>query len=449
MIQRDAPPEPGPVRPYRFPPVAGARLGNAMEVRVAHMLPFKLVTAMIVLRAGETTVPDGLDGLAVLTGDALEGGTTQRSSTDLARRLEDIGASFGAMTGWDSTTVAVSCLAEHLGDAMPLLAEMVRSPSFEAAEFDRYRSQRTATAVHRSMDPASLATDSHARFVYRTGDAYARPVAGTEATLGTVTPDDAHEFVANRYGPPQAGVVIVGDVETAEAIELVEREFADWGGAVGASPAPAIQDEGRGRRVHVVHRPGSVQSEIRVGHVGVSRCIEDYLALNVVNLVLGGSFSSRLNLNLRERHGFTYGVRSSFAARRGRGPFVVSTAVDNAATAAAVREIVQEIEAIAESGPTGEEVQAATSYLAGVFPLRMATTGQLASRIAGLMVFDLPDDYYQSYQHRVREVTRDQAATAAATYVRPGELCTVVVGDADAVAPGLEDLKIGPVTVHR
>jgi len=183
--------------------------------------------------------------------------------------------------------------------------------------------------------------------------------------------------------------------------------------------------------------------------VGVSRSIEDYFALIVVNLVLGGSFSSRLNLNLRERHGFTYGVRSSFAARRGRGPFVVSTAVDNAATAAAVREIVQEIEAIAESGPTGEEVQAATSYLAGVFPLRMATTGQLASRIAGLLVFDLPDNYYRSYQQSVREVTRARAATAAATYLRPRDLCTVVVGDADAVAPGLEDLKIGPVTVHR
>ncbi len=448
MTDRNTPPPPGPIRPYEFPAVVDDRLGNGMGVRVVHKLPFRLVTAMVVLRAGETSVSPGREGLALLAGHALEGGSTRLSGTRLARRLEDIGASFGTATGWDSTTVAVSCLAEHLGDAMPLLAEMVRSPAFDAAEFDRYKAQRLATAAHRRMDPASLAADSHARFIYAEGDTYARPVGGTETSLSTVESGHARDYAAARYGPAQAELVVVGDVESREARHIAEQGFGDWSAMVDPPPEAVVRGREPERAIHVVHRPGSVQSEIRLGHIGVSRFIEDYLPLTVVNLVLGGSFSSRLNLNLRERHGFTYGVRSMFAARRDRGPFAVSTAVENSVTAAAVREMVKEIEALAESGPTSGEVDAATRYLAGVFPLRMETTGQVASRIASLIVFGLPGDYYRSYRERVREVTRDDAAEAARRYIRPQTLRTVVVGDADAVGPGLEDLKIGPVTVH-
>lgn len=442
------PPQPGPIRPYEFPPVVDERLGNGMAVRVVRKRPFGLVTAMIVLRAGEASVPAGREGLAVLAGDALEGGTTRLSSTQLARRLEDIGACFGAATGWDSTTVAVSCLADNLVDAMPLLAEMVRSPAFAEAEFDRYKAQRLATAAHRGMDPASLAADFHARCVYGSGDTYARPLGGTEASLGVLKSYHAREYAAARYGPAQTAVVVVGDVESGEVLQLADRGFGDWSEQFAAPREAVVAGREPLRSIHVVHRPGSVQSEIRIGHVGVSRFIEDYLPLTVVNLVLGGSFSSRLNLNLRERHGFTYGVRSTFAARRNRGPFVVSTAVENSVTAAAVREILNEIEALRESGPTADEVEAATSYLAGVFPLRMEATGQVASRIAGLIVFGLPVDYYRDYRHNIREVTRDQASAAARRHIRPRELCTVVVGDADTIVPELEDLRIGPVTIH-
>ncbi len=419
-----------------------------MRVHIVQKRPFGLVTAMVVLRAGETAVSAGREGLAVLAGDALEAGTTRLSSIELAGRLEDIGASFGAATGWDSTTVAVSCLADNLADALPLLTEMVRSPTFPEVEFDRYKAQRLATATHRLMDPASLAADFHARCVYGEGDTYARALGGTEASLGALESGHAHEYVAARYGPAQAAVVVVGDVESKEVLQFADRGFGDWTTQLPAPPEAVVTGSAAVRSIHVVHRPGSVQSEIRVGHVGVSRFIEDYLPLTIVNLVLGGSFSSRLNLSLRERHGFAYGVRSTFAARRNRGPFVVSTAVENSVTAAAVMEIAREIEVLSESGPTAEEVAAATSYLAGVFPLRMESTGQIASRIAGLIVFGLPVDYYRDYRDNIREVTRKQAAAAARRHIRPRELCTVVVGDADVVARGLEDLKIGPVTVH-
>ena len=446
---RDAPPAAGRIRPFEFPPVARERLGNGLEVRLVSGVPVPVVTAMVVLRAGETAVPAGREGLAVLAGDALEGGTMRLSSRGLARALEDIGASFGAATGWDSTTVAVSCLAEHLPDAMPLLAEMVRSPVFAEEEFERYRAQRLATAAQRRMDPAALAADAHARFVFAEDGTYARPVGGTEASIGRIASGDARDFVAARYGPSEAALVVAGDVEEDEALAVAAAGLGDWSTVVGTVPAPVASPRQRERVVHVVHRAESVQSRIRVGHVGVPRSVEDYFALIVLNLVLGGSFSSRLNLSLRERHGFTYGVRSSFAPRRGPGPFAVSTAVGNAVTGAAIGGIFRAVEELVDAGPTRDEVAAATSYLAGVFPLRLETTGQIASRIAGMIIHDLPGDYYTTYRDRVREVTAKDAARAARRHIRPAELCTVVVGNADEVVPQLEGLGIGPVSVHE
>ena len=447
MSDRTVTPSPGAIRPYEFPAVTRERLGNGTQVCLVGV-PLPVVTAMVVLRAGETTVRARQAGLAVLSGDALEGGTARLSSRELAKALEDVGASFGAATGWDSTTVAVSCMAEHLPEAMPLLGEMVRSPAFETAEFDRYKAQRLATAAQRRMDPSALAADSHARFVFAPGGTYARPLGGTEDSLGGLDAGDARDFVAGRYGSAEAAVVMVGDLDPGEAMAIAEAGLGDWRREAGTVPEPSASPRRRERTVHVMHRPGSVQSQIRVGHVGVPRSVADYFPLMVLNLILGGSFSSRLNLNLRERNGFTYGVRSVFAARRGPGPFAVSTAVANAVTGAATAEIFKEIEALVAGGPAREEVETATSYLAGVFPLRMETTGQIASRIAQLIVYDLPEDYYRRYRDRVREVTRDQVAGAARQHIRPGELCTVVVGDADAVVPQLEALNIGAVVVR-
>lgn len=449
MSARRPPPAPGPIRRYEFPEIGGGRLGNGMEARVASQATFPIVTAMVVLRAGETAAAAEDAGLAVLAGDALEGGTERRSSVELARALEDIGASFGAATGWDSTTVAVSCQPEHLPRALPLLAEMVRRPAFEDGEFERYRQQRLATAVQRSMHPSALAADAHARFVFARGATYARPLGGTRASLARLGAGDAHAFAKRRYGPAEAAVVIVGDIDPAEATAAADEELGDWRRGVEPAPAPNARARSLGRAVHVVHRPGSVQSQIRVGHVGVPRSVDDYFATIVLNLILGGSFSSRLNLNLRERHGFTYGVTSSFAPRRGPGPFAVSTAVENAVTGAAAAEIFREIEGIVADGPDEDEVATACAYLAGVFPLRLETTGQVASRIAGMIVYGLDDDYYRTYRDRVRGVTREHVAEAARRHIRPDELCTVVVGDAGAVAEQLESLDIGPVHVHE
>ncbi len=440
-------PEPGPISEFRFPPVVSDVLKTGLRVCLVRC-PHRVVSAMIVIRAGETAVRKGQGGLALLTGYALEGGTTHRSSRQLAGALEGLGASFGAATGWDATTVAVFCQATHVGEAASLLAEMVRSPSFEDSEFERYRHQRLATTAQRAMDPDAMAADAHARFVYSGDSTYARPLGGSAESLNSLSATDAHAFVDTRYGPEEATLLLVGDVPKSRALEIAGDCLGDWLRSTAGSPEPIAVARDNTQVVHVVHRDGAVQSQLRVGHVGVRRSVPDYLALAVLNLILGGSFSSRLNLSLRERHGFTYGVRSMFAARRGAGPFAVATSVATDVTGVATREIIHEIQGLVESGPTGDEVDTAKTFMAGVLPLRLESAGQIASRIAQLIVHDLPLDYYQRYRDLVGAVTKEQVARAALRHLRPDELCTVIVGDAGSVVPQLEGEGLGPVVVH-
>ena len=240
---------------------------------------------------------------------------------------------------------------------------------------------------------------------------------------------------------------MVGDVDPGQVKTLAERHFGDWTGPAASRPAFTSRPRFASKRTLIVHRPGAVQSEIRIGHVGVPRASPDYFPLQIFNMILGGAFTSRLNLNLREKHGFTYGVRSGFAFRREAGPFTISTAVGTEVTADAVREAMMETERLVREGPTAEEVEATRDYIAGIFPLELETTGQIASKIAGIILYGLPDDYYATYRDHVRSVTPSEVAEASRRHVRPEELITVIVGDADQIHEPLSALDLGPIEV--
>lgn len=435
----DKPPPPGTARPFRFPEATEARLSNGMAVHVASGAAFPLAAAVLVMKAGEAAAPPGGGGLPSLCAAALEGGTTSLSAREVALGFEDIGAGFHISTTWDATVLSVSCLAERFPRALALLGQVVREPAFEDDEFDRCKARRLATVRQRAMDPAALAADAHARFVFGRRSPYGRPLGGTAESLGALEPAGARAFAESSYGPGHAALIVAGDVGVEETLAAAEDAWGGWRPREPPADPAGARPVADGRRIHVLHRPGSVQSEIRTGHVGVSRAEPDYVALQVFNLILGGAFSSRLNLNLRERHGFTYGARSGFAARRCPGPFFVSTSVETAVTAPALREIFREIEDLARDGPTARDVEAATGYLAGVFPLKFQTLGQLAEGVARQFVYDLPGDYYRCFQDSVRAVTRAQVHRAGSLHVRPNELCTVVVGDAEKVREALAE----------
>jgi predicted Zn-dependent peptidase len=441
------PPASGSVRPFGFPEVTSSTLANGTLLKVARLPRLPLVTAKLVMDAGESCLVAERAGLAVLSGDALEGGTLRRSGAELAEALEGIGAGLGVSTGWDTTSVSLTCLAERAEEAMGLLAEVVLEPAFPVEEVDRTRDQRLAVIEQRRMDPASLATDSVTRVIYDEGVPYGRPVGGTTQSMEGVTPDDARAFTKERYVPGSSALVVVGDVAEDEIRDVAEGVFSEWSGELAGGGVVDATSGVRERGIVIVDRPGSVQSEIRIGQVGVSRTSPDFFALQVFNTVLGGAFTSRLNLNLRERQGFTYGVRSRFAFRRDAGPFVISTAVGTEVTADAVGEAIKEVEGLVGGGPTLEEVESARDYLAGVFPLRLEAIHQVAARIGELFVYGLPDHYYASYRENIRAVSRDEVEEAGRRALRPREMAIVVVGDAEEVKGPLEELALGPVEV--
>ena len=440
-------PASGPVRSFEFPEVDRRRLLNGIDLRVARLSRLPMVSVNLFVRAGEAGLSEQRAGLAVLTGDALEGGTQRRSGSELAEALEGLGARLGVSTGWEGTSISLSCLADRLEEALPLLAETFLEPDFPTEEVDRVREQELAAIRQREMDPASLASDEAVRRFFAAGQPYARPQGGTEASVSSVTRDHMRGYADACYRPGEGGLVIVGDIDPNEAEALALNCLGEWtgepAGVAGFDPRPARQD----RKIWVVDRPGSVQSEIRVGHVGTARDTPDYFPLSVANMLLGGTFTSRLNLNLREKNGFTYGVRSGFSFRSRPGPFQVSTSVGTEVTGPAVREIMHELENLVAGGPTDEEVAASRDFAAGIFGLQMETAGQIASRVTQCVVYGLPDDYYHRYRDNVRAVTTEQVADAARSHIRPSEAQIVVVGAADEIVGPLEALGLGPVEV--
>lgn len=448
-LDRSSPPASGSMRHFDFPEVDRRVLSNGIDLRVARLSRLPVVSARLFMRSGESALGADRGGLAVLTADAVDGGTSKRSGTELAEALEGIGARFGASAGWEGTTAHVYCLADRLPEALELLSEAVLAPSFPEEEVARAKEQHLAGLRQDQMDPSALASDVALTTYFADGVPYRRSRDGSEASIEPLTRDHLRGYAEANYRPEGGALVVVGDVDTSEVAELAERCFSGWTGRPASVADFEVRPASTERRILVVHRPGAVQSEIRVGHVGADRLIPDYFALSVANMALGGTFTSRLNLNLRERHGFTYGVRSRFSFRSHPGPFQISTAVGTEVTAPAVREILHELTGLAEGGPTDEEVKSARDYAAGIFGLQLETVDQIASRVGQLVVYGLPDAYYHEYRDRMREVTTAAAVEAARRHMRPAEAQVTVVGDADAVGPALEELGLGPVEVRR
>ena len=447
-LDRSSPPAPGAIRDFDFPEIHRRALPSGLDLRVVRLPRLPVVSVRLFMRSGEGALPLGRAGLAVVTAEALEGGTRRHSGSELAEALERIGARFGSHGGWEGTSADVYCLADRLPEALALLAEAVREPAFPEAEVERARDQQIAELRQRLMDPGALADDVALTRYFAEGVPYARPADGTLESLASLTRASLSGYAEANYRPGGGGLVVAGDVDLGEVHAMAEEHLGGWKGAPAETAGFAVAPASRERRILVVDRPGSVQSEIRVGHVGAERATPDYFGLSIANMVLGGTFTSRLNLNLRERHGFTYGVRSRFSFRSRPGPFEVSTAVGNEVTAPAVREILHELERLAEHGPTPDEVAAARDFAAGVFGLQLETAGQVASRVTQLVVYGLPDGYFDEYRGRLRSVTAAHAAEAASRHVRPAEAQVVVVGDASEVAAPLEALGMGAVEVR-
>ncbi len=442
-------PIPGHPRAYEFPATVRTTLANGLRVIVTPMPGRALVAASLVIRAGAGDEPPALGGATVLAARALTEGTEVRDAVALTEAAERLGASIHAEAGWDATFAGLDVPATRLLPALELLAEVLRRPAFPEREVDRLRDERLTDLLQAKADPRRRAEEAFVDAIYAPSSPYHRPSGGAADTVAGLTATALRTIHDRDMDPARTAIVIAGDVEPDAVIRDVDALFAGWTAASTAAAPGPIDDTSAvdGRFVNVVHRPGSVQTEIRVGHPALPRRQPDFHAVSVMGAILGGLFNSRLNMNLREDKGYTYGASAGFDMRRARGPFAARAAVNTEVTLPALRELLGELDRIREAPVSDAELRAARDFLIGVFPLRFETPGPVAGSLAGLFVHELPDDELVRYRAAIEAVSAADVLRVAQEHIHPEAAAIVLVGDNAQFGEALEAESLGPVTV--
>jgi predicted Zn-dependent peptidase len=443
-------PVPGTPRPYVFPPFERRRLANGLSLLSVDLPGRPLLSAQVVFRYGAADEPAADGGATVLAARALSEGTRTRDAIELVESAERWGASLHAEAGWDAVVAGVTVPAARLTPALELLAEMILEPAFPGREVDRLRDERLNDLLQARADPRRRAEETFAATIYRSSP-YGRPAGGTSETVARLTRDSAVAAWSRWSDPGRATLIVGGDLSGIDVEGVAVQLFGAWRPHPEAAlpvevPAASAIDA---RFVRLVHRPGSVQSEIRIGHPGVPRRIPDFHALSVMSAILGGLFNSRLNMKLREEKGYTYGASAGFDLRRSAGPFGARAAVNTDVTVPAITDMLAELDRIRQGPVAPDELRAARDFLVGIFPLRFETPGAVVGALAGLVTHDLPDDELNRYRSAIEAVTVDQVLAAARAHIDPDGAAIVVVGDADQFGSELEAAGFGPVVVER
>jgi predicted Zn-dependent peptidase len=445
QADRSAPPKPGPVRPLRLPPVEKLALSSGLPVLLVPMHEVPVVEVLLVVRAGAVADPAGREGLAQMTADMLDEGAGGKDALALADAMDFLGAQLETEASWDASTVRLRVPVARLADALPVMADVAIRPDFPESELARLRKEALTDLLQARDEPERVASPALYQAVFGPAHRYGRPEGGDAPSIAALTAVDLRAFHAARYGPASATLVVAGDV-TAEILPQLEKAFGSWRAKSAAAPAPAVPAPVtlKGRTVWLVDKPGAAQSAIRVGGVGPSWSAPGYPAAEVMNTLLGGSFTSRLNDNLREQHGYAYGAASRFQRFRTGGLFFADSDVQTDKTAPAVTEFVKELTRI-RTPATPEEVERARRYAALGYAGDFETTAQMARRMADRVLYGLPDGFFEEFVPKALATDVASLQAAARALVDPGRLAFVVVGDGKTVEAPLRALGLGSV----
>jgi len=446
-------PTPGEPRPYHFPDFDVVPLDNGLGVIAVDLPGRELVSASLLVPSGAADERDDEAGVTTLMARGLSEGTRRHSAIELVEASERLGSSLHAEAGWDAISVGVDVPVGRLGPALELVAEMLSEPTFPENEIQRLREERLNDILQAKADPRRRAEEAFVDTVFDDRSPYRRPAGGIQATVERLDAAACADLLARRFDPARMTLVVGGDLEGLDVVALARERFGSWVASPTAErPGPihsASTVEADPRLVRVDHRPGSVQTEIRIGHIGLPRRIDDFHALSVMSAILGGLFKSRLNAKLREEKGYTYGASAGFDLRRAAGPFVARAPVNTEVTVPAVLDMLAELERIGSEDVTDEELRSARDFLVGVFPLRFETPPAVVGSIGGLIVHGLPFDELNRYRPAIDAVTAADVRAVARAHVRPATAAIVLVGDADAFVPALEAEGLGRVVVER
>lgn len=445
---RKQPPPIGPAPALTLPAIQKHQLSNGLAVWMVEHHEVPLAQVNLIVRSGSAADPIGKYGVGSLTTAMLDEGAGSRSALDLADAIEFLGANLSTGSSFDSSAVRLSVPVSRLADALPLMADVALRPTFPVAELERLRKERLTALLQARDNPAALVQLAFPRAVFGPTHRYGTSANGLPATIETLTADDLRTFYRAHFRPDNATLLVVGDLTPAAALPMLEKAFGGWkaeGLAALVAAVPNAPQLGK-RQVYLVDKPEAPQSQIRIGWVGVARSTPDYAVLEVLNTVLGGSFTSRLNQNLREKNGYAYGASSAFDMRMSAGPFLAAAGVQTDKTADALREFFNELNGILTPVPAGELAKA-KNYVALGFPGEFETTGDMARKLEELVVYNLPESTFSNFVPSVTAVTAADLQRAAARFVQPEKMAVVVVGDLKAIEGPIRALNLGPVTV--
>lgn len=432
MIDRTKAPAPGAPRPYHFPHVTRTTLANGLRVLVAQNHNAPLVSLRALVRSGaDHDVPE-LAGLASLTADLLDEGAGKRDGIRLAEDVGLLGGTLGTGADWDASYISLEVLARYGHEAIDMFSDIASRATLPPDALERVRVERLNDLLQQRDEPTAIAAKRFSGLLFGKGP-YGVPMVGTPESVANIGIDHVRRYYGEHYIPNNTSVVVSGDVDPEQAVKLVEESLGKWQrGPEPPRPSVAAQPV-ESNRIYLVDRPTAVQSEIRIGHAGVERASSDYFALSVMNALLGGIFNSRINLNLRERHGYTYGARSVFAFRRSAGPFVVAAPVRNEVTTESVQEVLAELRRIRTGDVEDRELNDTKNYMMGVFPATVQSASDIAGRLLDIELYGLPDDYFDHYRENIGAVSKDDVERVAKKYIDPDRALIVIVGNAKQV----------------
>lgn len=448
QLDRTKPPTPGPVPELKVPEWKTGKLANGAQLIVAERRDLPLIAFTITFRGGvnQFEKPEKL-GTGTFTTAMLREGTKTRSAEQLALDLQMLGTNVGANIADESGTMSFLSTTEKFRPTLDILADMLLNPTFPADALERLRQQRLIALKNQNALPGFIGDRVFSRVLYGAEHPYGQ--VADESTIKAVTREDVVAFHKEYFQPGRAIVTVVGDIDMAAAKAAIDKALAAWpaGGSEPSFKYPPVPQP-RATTIYLVDKPGAKQSVFNIGLPGPPRNTPDYMALQVMNFILGGHFQSRLNANIREEKGYSYGVGSGFSYGKGPGPFNASGDVVSDKTDAALVEFMKELRGIQGGRPiTDEEMKMAHDTLIQRLPGQFSSVSAIGSSITNLYLQGLPADYYQNYPKAVRSVTRDDVLRVAKKYVDLDHLNIVIVGDRKSIEAPLKATGIAPIVI--
>lgn len=443
-IDRTRPPKPASPKSVSFPRYFRKRLANGFKYFVVENHELPIVSIGFVVKSG-SAYDSNMAGLASLTAELLTKGTKRRNAEEIAEEIDYVGGSLNTSANWDSSQIFISVLKKHINTGIDILQDIVLNPTFPQKEVDREKQLRISEIKQMNADPAYLTDKCFYKVVFGEHP-YGQSAFGTEQSVISMVREDFVKFHRLHYVPDNSFMIFAGDITSAEAEKIVGKFFSNWKGSgqpVGQIPTPSFIHHTS--KIFIVDKPDAVQSTIKLGHLGIARNNVDFIKVSAMNTLLGGYFSSRINANIREVHGYSYGARSAFEGRRSGGVFYISADVRNEVTAAAIREILNELKRLRETLPSKDELKMVKNYLLGLFPIQLETPQQVASRIITMELYGLSPNYYRKYKESISKITSKDIQKMARKYIEPDKLSIVITGSKSQIYSSLNDF--GPIAV--